>query len=423
MSKTNSSSGKNSAASSLDIVSNFDPAWFRVLDVFSNYARQYGFAPVSSPLLEDPGLYKKVFGGRDNNFSGMMISELEGKQMALRTSMLPGVLRIISQTKAPEEGMLKWVYEGSVVKTVDKKVESDYEFGFEVWGEYSHLTEAQVLGAAWQMMSLLGLTDVVFEINTCGSVACQKKYAESLGGFLKQRKYELCDDCAEAINEDPLDALRCAKLDCQTVVAEAPTILDYLDEEAKGGFTNLLEALEELQIPYQLNPLLVSLPGSTGTIAVLKLPLDGKSEIIAEAEGHEAILGRLGQKSAKAFGLHGSLVKAYRAIVERSPDLKNIPQRPRDVYLVPLGELAAKRSLRLFRDLIEAGVSVFDHFGFAGVKNQLKAAQEAKSPIALIMGQKEALDEVVILRDVKSGMQEVFGYDKIVSEVKKRLGQ
>ena len=68
-------------------------------------------------------------------------------------------------------------------------------------------------------------------------------------------------------------------------------------------------------------------------------------------------------------------------------------------------------------------MSVYDHFGDSGVKNQLKQAQTFNAPIALIMGQKEAMDELVILRDVKSGMQEVISYDKIVAEVKKRLGR
>ena len=94
-----------------------------------------------------------------------------------------------------------------------------------------------------------------------------------------------------------------------------------------------------------------------------------------------------------------------------------------EVFLVPLGELASKKALRLFRDLIAQRILVYDHFGNAGVKNQLKAAQTNKAPIALIMGQKEAMDEMVILRDVKSGMQEIISYDKIVEEVKKRLGK
>jgi len=79
--------------------------------------------------------------------------------------------------------------------------------------------------------------------------------------------------------------------------------------------------------------------------------------------------------------------------------------------------------LRLFRDLTSEKISVYDHFGSVGVKNQLKQAESSNAPVALIMGQKEAMEEMVILRDVKSGMQEIISYDKIVAEVKKRLGR
>ncbi|HYF04554.1 MAG TPA: His/Gly/Thr/Pro-type tRNA ligase C-terminal domain-containing protein, partial [Patescibacteria group bacterium] len=75
------------------------------------------------------------------------------------------------------------------------------------------------------------------------------------------------------------------------------------------------------------------------------------------------------------------------------------------------------------RELLISGITVYNHFGTEGVKNQLKAAEVYKAPVALIMGQKEAQDDMVILRDVKSGMQEMFHYENIVEEVKKRLGK
>lgn len=423
MSKTVSSDKKPGQGNAFGVTSGFDPDWLRVLEVYNDYSRAYGFTPVSVPLLEEAGLYRTVYGPKDPNFLGLVTSDIQSKPWAIRSSLLPGVLKILAQSKVGETDLLKWVYEGAVVKINGKDTVGDYEFGFEVFGHYNHLTEAQVLSAAWQMMSLLGLSDVVFEVSTCGSVSSQRKYADSLLSFLAQKKYQLCDNCADNMDGDVMEVLRCQVLDCQTVLSDAPTILDFLDDASKTHFTNLLEALEELQIPYQLNPLLLPMVGSVGTVALLKLPQESGAEILASAEGHEQIVAKLGTKNLRSFGLHGSLAGAYRALKNRSASNQAMPERPRDVYLVPLGELASKRSLRLFRDLVEAGVSVFDHFGFAGVKNQLKAAQDAKSPIALIMGQKEALDETVILRDVKSGMQEVFSYDKIVNEVKKRLGQ
>ncbi len=143
--------------------------------------------------------------------------------------------------------------------------------------------------------------------------------------------------------------------------------------------------------------------------------------MLGEGSYHELLLKNVAGKPLPAFGFVGDLSALARAM--QLAEIEVEPQYDNEVFLVPLGELASKKSLRLFRDLINADIRVYDNFGTVGVKNQLKNAEEFKSPIALIMGQKEAMDEMVILRDVKSGMQEIFSYDKIIDEVKKRLGR
>jgi histidyl-tRNA synthetase len=406
-----------------DVITSQDTAWRMILASYERYAGQYGFTRVELPIVEDPSLFSTVYGQGDECVTQLLAPEVGGHAVGVRSGLLPSLLRSLVQQKHAEPHLTKWMYDGMSVRTGPKQVQSDFEFGFEVWGPFNHLTEAQVLGAAWQMFSSLGLADVTFEVNTCGNTASQENYIGSLREFLKTKRYGLCDSCADHITDNPIAVLRCQKLDCQSELSDAPTILDFLDEAARKQFTNLLEALEELQIPYQLSPLLAGIDGATGTVASLKLKMDGRVTVVAEAEGHTGLLARLGGKNIQAFGLRGSFDLLRKVLLERGLAEAAVVKRPAEVYLVPLGELAAKRSLRLFRDLVEAGVTVFDYFGYAGVKNQLKAAQEAGSPIALIMGQKEAVDEVVILRDVKSGMQEVFSYDKIVEEVKKRLGR
>ena len=406
-----------------DIVTSQDPAWAALLAAFDRYASQYGFTRVELPIMEEPSMYSLGYGATSNKTTSLIVTEVAGRALAVRSGLLPSMLRLLAQVKTLEPHLTKWVYGGGVTCASQKQLISDYEFGMEVWGPFNHLTEAQVLGAVWQFFVSLGLPDVTFEVNTCGNTSSQESYIANLRDFLKSKRYELCDACAEATSSQPLDALRCQKLDCQSVMSDAPTILDHLDEISRKNFTNLLEALEELQIPYQLSPLLAGIDGAVGTIACLKLKMDGHTVVVAEAEGHSGLVQRFGGKNVHAFGLRGSLSMLHHILLERGMQTNSAPVRPAEVYLVPLGELAAKRSLRLFRDLVEAGVTVFDYFGYAGVKNQLKAAGDAGSPIALIMGQKEAVDEVVILRDVKSGMQEVFSYDKIVNEVIKRLGR
>jgi histidyl-tRNA synthetase len=301
------------------------------------------------------------------------------------------------------------------------EIYSDYEFGLEVFGGFNHLTEAQVLSGVWQLLASLGLEQVSLEINTIGQAECQNAYEDVLRDFLKSKKFELCDNCNEHLTGRALNVFRCENLSCQAITAEAPTILDFLDEASHAHFTNILEALDELQIPYQLNPYYAGPAGTSRTNVVIKYKDDKHSFVIGEAGYHEGLMANVAGKNHCCFGFSGSLSKIQRAM--ESAGITVDQEHKSEVFLVPLGELAAKKSLRLFRDLTAAHVTVYDHFGNAGIKNQLKQAQTFNSPIALIMGQKEAMDEMVILRDVKSGMQEVFSYDKIVEEVKKRLGR
>ena len=239
--------------------------------------------------------------------------------------------------------------------------------------------------------------------------------------FLAGKKYELCDNCNENLKGRALDVFRCQELDCQALIAEAPTILDSLDQEESKHFTGILEALDELRIPYQLNAQIAGTAGFSKTNFAIKHKQKGPAKILAEGGYHENLIQQLCGKRYNCFGFSGSLLSIYQLLEEQKVTVER--QQNNEVFLVPLGEMASKKSLRLFRDLTIQKISVYDHFGTAGVKNQLKQAEVFKAPIALIMGQKEAIDEVVILRDVKSGMQETISYDKIVEEVKKRLGR
>ena len=142
---------------------------------------------------------------------------------------------------------------------------------------------------------------------------------------------------------------------------------------------------------------------------------------IGEGAGHAELYRETTGKNVYCFGFSGNAEIIYRALQGKdlTPHLEFRPE----VFLVPLGDLASKKALRLFSELWDENIIVHDHFGDNGVKNQLKLAETYKAMLALIIGQKEAMDGMVILRDVKSGMQELYQHERIIDEVKKRLGK
>lgn len=407
---------------SYDILTSADALWDILLKRLTRIARAYGFNRAEVPLLEEARLFETTSGNTPDQLVAV-IDEIYGRPAVLRSSLLPSVLRAYVQQKIYEVAPIsKWWYSGFTIVRQEKKIPVvDFNFGFEVFGTFSHLAEAQLVSGVWELFNSLGLKDLVLEINSIGEEACQRVYEEALAGYLSGKKYQLCDNCNEHLKGRVLNIFRCDNLDCQAVLAEAPTILDYLDPKSHKHFTNILEALDEMGIPYQLNHLYSGPDGHSRTNFVIKHKTKTGQLVLGEGGYHDGLIQNICGKNFCAFGFYGSLQKIYDLLTASRVTVSR--EQTSEVFLVPLGELASKKALRLFRDLISNKISVYDHFGDAGVKNQLKAAQLFKAPIALIMGQKEAMDEMVILRDVKSGMQEVISYDKIVEEVKKRLGK
>lgn len=407
----------------VDVITETDPLWDILVKKLHRAGRIYGFSRVYTTPLEDSNLYSIITKPAGSELPAHLGLEVNGRNLAIPHHLLLSTLRAYHQNKVAEVSPLsKWFYDGFVIKPAEKKqLINDFVFGFEIFGGFTHLAEAQVLSAVWHMLRGLGLEEVILEINNIGTSECQNEYQDTLRDFLQEKKFQLCDNCNEDLQGRTLNVFRCSELSCQAIVSEAPAILDFLDPDSHKHFTNILEALDELQIPYQLNPLYAGPEGYSKTNAVIKYKFGSEMWILGEAGYHENLMQAISGKPLPCFGFNGSLSKIHKLLeLQKTEVTKEIIN---EVFLVPLGDLAAKKSLRLFKDLISANIRVYDHFGTAGVKNQLKAAETNKSPIALIMGQKEAMDEMVILRDVKSGMQEIFSYDKIVEEVRKRLGK
>ncbi len=407
-----------------DIFSQSGAYWNTILERLHETSRNYGFLSVETPILEEEKTYNEIFRDQPLVLQRTIYTQLGNKSVALRSSVLPSVLRYYTQNKVFEEQPLsKWFYINNIVEQDERQAAHfSYQFGFEVLGVFNHLSEAQVISVVWEFLKQLGLEDKIqMEINMLGDITAQTNYQNVLKDYFKAKDFDLCEDCITHLSGRVLNVLRCKNLSCQLVVAEAPSVLDYLDEPAKLHFTNVLEALDELGIPYQLNQYYAGPHSTSRTNFIVKYVGEKETLVIGEGAHHELLLKQISGKPMPAFGFIGNLANIAKAMqlseIETTRDFNS------EVFLVPLGELAAKKSLRLFRDLISSNIKVHDHFGSEGVKNQLKAAQDYKAPIALIMGQKEAMDEMVILRDVKSGMQEIFPYEKIIEEVSKRLGR
>src|SRR5579872_60306 len=409
-----------------DIIPDNGHAWDHLITRLHQLSKAYGFFRAEAPLLEDHDLYENVDIEHGNIVNFL---DPENNRIAIRAEMLPGLIRAHSERKnIPEDYKLsKWYYLSPTVVYDEHKRQfvSAWEYGFELFGEFSSLNEVQGISLIWKYLRSIGLENLALEINSVGRTDCRGDYDEQLKSFLQNKKYELCNECVASLETYPLRVFRCKNLECKTVAAEAPQVVDYLNEECHKHSTHVLEGLDELGISYNLNPSLVGREGASQIIFSIKYKDDQNEYFIGEGAHHEDIYESITGKKVASFGFIGYLEVLRSALRNLSPESQAHHQHDlkAEVFLVPLGDLAAKKALRLFSELWDENIAVHDHFGNSGVKNQLKLAENSKAVLALIIGQKEAMDDMVILRDVKSGMQELFQHERIVEEVKKRLGR
>jgi len=400
--------------------------------VSEKVATDFGYQRVDLPLVEFTNLFTRSIGSGTDIIEKEMysFSTKGGERVSLRPEFTAGVARAYIQ-----HGMhilprpVKLYYTGSCYR-YDRPQEGRwrefYQFGCEVIGEQNPVLDAQIIQMGWRIIHQLGIRNVKVHVSSIGCQACRKNYRNLLVHYLESKKQKLCIDCKRKLDTNPLRILDCKEDKCIQVRTNAPQSIDHLCDECRIHFKELLEYLEELGIPFELDSALVrGLDYYTKTVfeffSALSSDDSGKSKRNALGGGgrYDQLIKMLGGEDTPAVGFGLGL---DRLVIEMKKLGVRVHKEPNPrIFLAQLGNFAKRKSLRLFESLERAGIMVAESFGRGSLKSQMKIAGRLGVEVTLILGQKEALDGTVIMKDMASGNQEIIDAGKIVDEVKKRL--
>jgi histidyl-tRNA synthetase len=351
-----------------------------------------------------------------------------GDMLALRPEFTAGIARSYI-----EHGMfnlpqpLKLCSQGPLFRS-EKPQAGRYrqfrQFNLEIIGEQNPVMDAQLIQIFYNILKELKFKNLVIEVNSIGDNQCRPYYKKLLSNYLKSRESSLCADCRRRAKQNPLRVLDCKEEKCQPVKAQAPQIVDHLCDPCKAHFKEVLEFLDELDLPYRLNPYLVrGLDYYTKTVFEIFEESDSGEKMGSLVGGgrYDGLIKLLGGKDTPACGAAAGVERIVESLKER---MKKEPQsliQGKGIFLAQLGGLAKRKSLKLFEELRKAKIPVAESFGRDSLKAQLRIADKNQSPFALIIGQKEALENSVLIRDMKTGKQESVKMEKAVAEIKKKV--
>jgi histidyl-tRNA synthetase len=401
--------------------------WEHIRRVLSRLSYEYGFQRIDVPVLEYANLYVRSVGlGTDIVEKEMYTFTTKGgDKVALRPEMTAGIVRSYIQNGMQVLSKPIKLFSTGQVYRYDRPQEGRYrehwQANFDIFGEENAIMDAHLIQLAHRVVTSLGIKNIQFQINSIGCPGCRKDYRNLLVSYFESRKQKLCQDCKKRLETNPLRILDCKEDKCAQVGVSAPQSVDHLCPECHTHFKNLLEYLDELDLPYVINNRLVrGLDYYTKTVFEIWLNSDeGKKYSLGGGGRYDKLVKFLGGEDTPAIGFGLGLDRIALEMKRSNTKVYKAPT-PR-VFLAQLGDLAKKKSLNIFSELEKNGIVVAESFGRGSLKSQLRVADKLKVELTLIIGQKEALDGTVIVKNMKTGSQETVTVEKLINAVKKIL--
>lgn len=434
--KKNAQKPKSSAPSFLREVKGMhdrlpqDEAWWEWVEKhLKDLAAFYGFARIETPAVEHAELFEKTAGETSDLVQQKEMYVLKtagGDALALRPEYTAGVVRAYLNHSLSRLGQPQKLFSLGPVFRHDNPQQGRYrqftQANFEILGGTNDpLYDAQVVILIQRILEGLKMKEIVLKVNSIGCKVCRPVYKKQLQAYYKNHERDLCKSCLARLQSNPLRLLDCKDSSCQKLKEGAPDILDKLCAACSAHLRSVLEYLDELKIPYELdNRLVRGLDYYSKTVFEFSAGGAGK-EVGAVAGGgrYDYLMEMIGKHASPAVGGSVGLERLKLALEAQGalPPARN----QKKVFVAHAGELAKKKCVKLIESLRVMGFRVSESLAKESLGAQLKSADREGALLALILGQKEMYEGSVIVRDLRSGVQETVSLEKVQDELKKRL--
>ena len=397
-------------------------------------AEHFQFGRIITPVLEEAGLFIRSLGkGTDVVDKEMYIFDHADGKICLRPECTASVVRAFINAgmwNYPQPVKL-WYWEPMFRHDRPQagRYREFHQVGYEIIGAQDPAADAELILISYDLFKDMGLP-VEIRINSIGLPEERERYKTELANYYRTKKSYLCEECRKRLLKNPLRLLDCKEDQCQPIKDEAPQIIDWLSDSSKSYFMKVLEYLDELGVPYILQPTLVrGLDYYTHTVFEIypsfpdeEKTTEGAQSALGGGGRYDLLVEEMSGRPTPAAGLAIGIdrtVAVLKAYAEKHP--LNLPKTQCDIYFAQLGDRAKGRALKMLDDLRKSGLKVGFNLYKNSLKTQLETANDLKVPYALILGQKEVQEGTIIIRDMESGIQEIVDQKKTEAMIKRKL--
>jgi histidyl-tRNA synthetase len=408
--------------------------WNRVEATARRVFARYNFGEIRTPIFEDTSLFARSVGEETDIVSKEMYTwddraraqSEKSQSLTLRPENTAGVVRAYIEHKLGESGLLQKLYYIGPQFRRERPQKGRYrqfwQIGAEVIGppsagSESPLRDAEVLEMLASFLDELGITGWALVLNSVGSSTDRPKYVAALREALAPVKDQMSPDNQRRAETNPLRVLDSKDPADEAIIATLPKIADYLDEESKAHFAQVLAALDACGVPYEINPRLVrGLDYYTRTTFEFTHGGLGAQNALLGGGRYDGLSEMLGGPKAPgigfAMGLDRLILTLQAAQGEVTPTLA-------DAFLAPLGEQLNAPALTLARELRRAGLRVELGDGSFRIKKSFEIGNKLARAI-ILYGEDEHTSGILTVKNFATGEQIKIPRDQLASALQNR---
>lgn len=403
--------------------------WQYVEKIARDICRRYNYREIRTPIFEHTELFLRGVGDTTDIVQKEMYTfeDRAGRSMTLRPEGTASVVRSFVENKmyGDPNQPIKLYYIGPMFRYERPQAgrfRQFVQFGVEALGSDDPAIDAEVIAMAMELYQSLGLKKVRLVINSLGDIESRKAHRQALIDHFQNRIHELCEDCQVRLKKNPLRILDCKRDRDHELMATAPSILDYLNEESSRYFEKVKAYLTKLGIPFEVDSRLVrGLDYYNHTTFEIMSDAEGFGAITTLCGGgrYNGLVQEIGGPETPGIGFALSIERLLAALDAEGVALPI--SRGIDCYVVAVGEKAKEESVRLVHKLRKAGIVADKDYQDRKVKTQLKAADRLHAKFVAILGDDELAKEVINMKEMSTGEQTEVPLHSVVDYLKERL--
>ena len=397
-----------------DCLPEISGTWQKVESVLRQVVANYGYQEIRTPIVESTDLFKRSIGEVTDIVEKEMYTfeDRNGDSLTLRPEGTASCVRAGNEHGLLYNQQQRLWYMGPMFRherPQKGRYRQFHQFGVETYGIDGPDIDLEVILLSARFWKAFGIEKhVSLQINTLGSNEARAAYRDTLVEFLKARADQLDEDSLRRLDTNPLRVLDSKNPDVQAAIADAPSLIDHLDEESKAHFETLCSRLSEAGIAYEVNPRLVrGLDYYNRTVFEWVTDSLGAQGTVCAGGRYDGLVEQLGGKATPAVGFAMGIERLVLLLTTLTDEGQD--DTFADVYVTAMGDDAQSYAVEVAEHLRNQlpDTRIMMHCGGGNFKKQLKRADKTGARLALLLGSDEMQSRKVGIKPLRDGQEQV----------------